>query len=145
MYVYLAPFIEKLQRLWKGVMATDGSVLEKASSSERSIYSTNPNFNLRANLMWSIQDFLAYGLLAGQVTKGYRGCSPCVNEEVQVVGEEHLPRSTHSRFAWIYMMPTYGRICGPYRGENQEASLCHKPHMCSQRTRMRHLWMLCGN
>jgi hypothetical protein len=58
-------------------MATDGSVVENASSSEGSIYSTNPNFKLRAILMWSIHDFPAYGLLAGQVTKGYKGCPPC--------------------------------------------------------------------
>ena len=76
-YVYLTPLIKELQRLWKWVMTIDGSVLEKASSCEGSIYFTNLNFNLRAILMWSIHDFPAYGLLAGQVMKGYRGCPPC--------------------------------------------------------------------
>jgi hypothetical protein len=27
--------------------------------------------------MWSIHDFLAYGLFAGCVTKGHMGCPPC--------------------------------------------------------------------
>ena len=37
----------------------------------------NRNFKLKAILMWCIHDFLAYGLVSGQVTKGYRGCTEC--------------------------------------------------------------------
>ena len=33
----------------------------------------------------------------------------------------------------------------PIPGRNQKTWLCRKPHMCSQRTRRRYLWMLCGN
>ena len=76
-HVYLAPLIEELQRLWKGVKAIDGSLLEKVHSSVESDHNTNPNFKLQAILLWSIHDFPAYGLLAGQVTKGYKGCPPC--------------------------------------------------------------------
>jgi hypothetical protein len=37
----------------------------------------NRNFRLKAILMWCIHDFPAYGLVSGQVTKGYRGCTKC--------------------------------------------------------------------
>jgi hypothetical protein len=45
-HMYLAPLIEELQRLWKGVKATNGSILEKAHASVESIHFTNPNLNL---------------------------------------------------------------------------------------------------
>ena len=75
-HVFLAPLVEE-QRLWKGVKVIDASILEKAQSNVKRIYSTNPNFNIRAIFMWSVHDFSAYGLLVGQVTNGYMGCPPC--------------------------------------------------------------------
>ena len=64
--MYLAPLIEELQQLWHGVNAVDVS-----DDSE------NHNFVLRAILMLCIHDYPAYGLVSGQVTKGYRGCVEC--------------------------------------------------------------------
>ena len=57
-HVYLTPLIEELQRLWKGVKATDGLVLEKAHSSVESNHNTNPNFKLQTILMWSIHEYV---------------------------------------------------------------------------------------
>ena len=37
-------------------------------------------FLLRAILLWTINDFPAYGLISGQQTKGYKGCRVCVIE-----------------------------------------------------------------
>jgi len=37
-------------------------------------------FSLHAILMWLVHDFLAYGLLSGQQTKGYKGCPLCGEE-----------------------------------------------------------------
>ena len=74
-HVYLAPLVEELQRLWEGVIAEDGSLLEEAHESVEDKHNTNPNYK-EAILMWSIHDFPAYGLLVGQVTKGYMGCPP---------------------------------------------------------------------
>lgn len=37
-------------------------------------------FLLRGILLWTINDFPAYGLVAGQQTKGYKGCPVCVTE-----------------------------------------------------------------
>jgi hypothetical protein len=64
--VCLAPLIEELQQLWEGIDAVDASA-----------ESVNRNFTLKVILMWCIHDFPAYGLVSGQVTKGYRGCTEC--------------------------------------------------------------------
>jgi hypothetical protein len=98
-------------------MATDGSVVENASSSEGSIYSTNPSFNLRAILMWSIYDFPAYGLLAGQVTKGYRGFPPC-GPHVSTRRSKSLGKNVylgHRRYLAIHH--SYRRLKNSFDGE----------------------------
>ncbi|KAH9781219.1 hypothetical protein KPL71_008375 [Citrus sinensis] len=74
--VYLAPLIEDLQTLWDvGVEAYDAYKKEF--------------FNLRAVLLWTINDFLAYGNLAGCTVKGYYACPYCVNE-VRLCGPVYL-------------------------------------------------------
>src|SRR3954469_7641564 len=62
--VYLQPLIEDLQLLWH-----DGVKVYDAFS--KSI------FNLRAILLWTINDFPAYGNLAGCCTKGKMACPLC--------------------------------------------------------------------
>jgi hypothetical protein len=49
----LAPLIEELQVLWRGVVVYDVAKVE-----------TQKHFTLRAILMWMIHDFPSYGLLA---------------------------------------------------------------------------------
>ena len=62
--VYLAPLIDDLKELWEvGVEAYD------AHREER--------FLLRAVLLWTINDFPAYGNLAGCTVKGYQACPIC--------------------------------------------------------------------
>jgi hypothetical protein len=61
--VYLWPLIEELQILWSGVQTFDVSSKE--------------SFNLRVMCIWSVHDFLVYGLFASCVTKGHVGCLPC--------------------------------------------------------------------
>ncbi|XP_039047286.1 uncharacterized protein LOC120187699 [Hibiscus syriacus] len=62
--VYLAPLIADLKLLWEtGVKTYD--VYKKEY------------FNLRAILLWTINDFPAYGNLLGCVTKGYYACPIC--------------------------------------------------------------------
>jgi hypothetical protein len=51
--VYLQPLVEELQQLWKGVPAYD--VLKPLSSR---------SFTLRGVLLWTIHDFLGYGIVA---------------------------------------------------------------------------------
>jgi len=62
--VYLAPLIEDLKMLWeKGVEYFDGSPEE--------------TFTLQILLLWTINDFPAYGNLSGYSVKGYLGCPIC--------------------------------------------------------------------
>ena len=62
--VYLQPLIEDLQILWDvGLEAHDAY--------------KNEYFNLRAVLLWTINDFPAYGNLAGCTVKGYYACPYC--------------------------------------------------------------------
>ncbi|OMO95192.1 Transposon, En/Spm-like protein [Corchorus capsularis] len=65
--VYLQPLIEELNHLW--VYGAD--TFDCVSSS---------NFNMRAALMWTINDFPAYGMLSGWSTAGVLGCPICMEE-----------------------------------------------------------------
>ncbi|XP_020271010.1 uncharacterized protein LOC109846198 [Asparagus officinalis] len=70
--VYLRPLIDELKELWDiGVETFDASV--------------GRNFNLRACVLWTINDFPAYGNLSGWSTKGYKACPVC-NEDVTSEG-----------------------------------------------------------
>ena len=64
---YLEPLLEELQLLW-----TQGVRIHDAAN-----YKGSPTFLLKAILMWTCHDFPAYGVVAGVVTKGYRGCPVC--------------------------------------------------------------------
>ncbi|GJZ46247.1 leucine-rich repeat protein [Tanacetum coccineum] len=64
--VYLQPLIDELNDLWGGINAYDAHRKE--------------NFTLRAALLWTINDFPAYGMLSGWSVKGYNACPICMNE-----------------------------------------------------------------
>ncbi|XP_050225269.1 uncharacterized protein LOC126674798 [Mercurialis annua] len=70
---YLQPLIQELHELWEGVDTYDAF--------------TQQMFQMRAILMWTINDFPAYAYLSGWSTKGEFAC-PCCAE------------FTHSR--WLY-------------------------------------------
>ncbi|XP_074288178.1 uncharacterized protein LOC141613344 [Silene latifolia] len=64
--VFLQPLIRELKELWEvGVFTYDVSKKE--------------NFQLRASLMWTINDFPAYGMLSGWGTAGEKACPYCGN------------------------------------------------------------------
>ncbi|CAL9020284.1 unnamed protein product [Prunus brigantina] len=62
--VYLEPLIDDLKSLWDEI---------------RGVYDAynGEYFTLRAALMWTINDFPAYGNLSGCVVKGYKACPIC--------------------------------------------------------------------
>ncbi|GJS02102.1 hypothetical protein Tco_0318610 [Tanacetum coccineum] len=62
--VFLQPFIKELTTLWKGVPTYD-------ISKER-------NFTMRAALLWTINDFSAYGMLSGWSTARKKACPYCM-------------------------------------------------------------------
>jgi hypothetical protein len=64
--VYLEPVIEELEELWKGVAGLD--ILQPPS---------RQTFVLKAMLMWTIHDFLGYGLVSSCQHQGYKACPPC--------------------------------------------------------------------
>ena len=64
--VFLALVVGDLMKLWDRVPAVNMSTPE----SERT-------FTLRGLLMWTVNDFPAYGLLSGQQVHGYKGCPLC--------------------------------------------------------------------
>ncbi|XP_031111768.1 uncharacterized protein LOC116015735 [Ipomoea triloba] len=64
--VYLQPLIDELQLLWEiGVLTYDASLKQ--------------NFMMRAALMWTINDFPAYGMLSGWQTAGKLACPYCLH------------------------------------------------------------------
>ena len=84
--IYLEPLIDELLELWNGVYTYD--------------ISTKKFFNLRAMLLWTINDFPAYGNLAGCPTKGKYGCPIC-GENSNVVWLKHSKKMSfcnHIRF-----------------------------------------------
>ena len=62
--MYLQPLVEELKELWEvGVETFD--------------VSSKKSFQVHAALLWTINDFLAYGDILGWSTKGALACSPC--------------------------------------------------------------------
>nr|XP_017228874.1 PREDICTED: uncharacterized protein LOC108204092 [Daucus carota subsp. sativus] len=68
--VYLQPMIDDVKKLWE--------------EGERNVYDayTKSYFTLRAVLMWTINDFPAYGNLSGCLNKGYMACPICGDDTV---------------------------------------------------------------
>ena len=64
--VFLAPIVRDLLKLWRGMLAID---MSKPQGHRR--------FTLRAMLIWTVNDFPAYGLLSRQQVHGYKGCPLC--------------------------------------------------------------------
>ncbi|CAL8992413.1 unnamed protein product [Prunus brigantina] len=91
--VYLEPLIDDLKSLWDGI---------------RGVYDAHNGeyFTLRAALMWTINDFPAYGNLSGCVVKGYKACPICGDDT-----------PSHSQRAAFNGKPKYGTPPEPLTGE----------------------------
>ncbi|CAL9018478.1 unnamed protein product [Prunus brigantina] len=94
MNVYLEPLIDDLKSLWDGI---------------RGVYDAHNGeyFTLRAALMWTINDFPAYGYLSGCVVKGYKACPICGDD---------TPSHRRQRAAFNGK-PEYGTPPEPLTGE----------------------------
>ena len=80
--VYLAPLINDLKLLWKvGIEAFDAYQKEF--------------FTLKAVLLWTISDFLAYGNLLGCTVKGYFAC-PIYGEETDSQRLKHGKKNSYT-------------------------------------------------
>ena len=76
--VYVAPLVEDLKRLWdEGVEVYDAHAREM--------------FTLCAMLLCTLNDFLAYGNLAGYKIKGKKPCPICIDDlHYTWVGNKHV-------------------------------------------------------
>lgn len=72
---YLEPLIDDLKDLWLNSIATYDA-------------STKQMFQLRAALLWTINDFPAYANLSGWSTKGKYACL-CCNKETSSFSLQH--------------------------------------------------------
>ncbi|KAH7862298.1 hypothetical protein Vadar_002621 [Vaccinium darrowii] len=69
--VYLRPLIDELKELWQnGVQTYDSS--------------SGQTFTMRACVLWTINDFPAYGIMSGWSTKGYLACPICNWDNISV-------------------------------------------------------------
>ncbi|KAL3360808.1 hypothetical protein AABB24_013989 [Solanum stoloniferum] len=82
--VYLQPMIEELKELWDGVETYDAH--------------TKSNFLMRVALMWTINDFPAYGNLSGWSTKGKLACPCCYKDTQSISLRNKLCYMGHRRF-----------------------------------------------
>ena len=83
--VYLRLLIDKLKMLWDTGAETYDCVLKE-------------RFNMRAALMWIVNDFPAYGYLSGWSTSGYKSCPTCNEDTTSIRLREKLSYVGHRRF-----------------------------------------------
>ncbi|GJR54204.1 uncharacterized protein Tco_1404725 [Tanacetum coccineum] len=97
--VYLQPLIKELQELWKGVWTKDAA--------------TGTHFQMKAALLWTINDFPARSSLSGWSGQGYYACPTCnvdtpsmaVKNKIAYVGHRRFLRTRHpqrSKFKEYY-------------------------------------------
>ncbi|XP_050115699.1 uncharacterized protein LOC126593651 [Malus sylvestris] len=73
--VYLRPLVDELKDLWENGVRTYDKY-------------TGQMFTMRAAVMWTINDFPAYAMVSGWMTKGYLACPIC---------KENVTSSWHAR------------------------------------------------
>ncbi|KAM3200465.1 hypothetical protein P3L10_032827 [Capsicum annuum] len=82
--VYLQPMIEELNELCNGVETCDAH--------------SQSNFIMCVALMWTINDFLAYGNLSGWSTKGKLACPCCYKDTHSISLHNKLCYMGHHHF-----------------------------------------------
>ncbi|GJZ00855.1 uncharacterized protein Tco_0518284 [Tanacetum coccineum] len=100
--ILLATLIKELQELWKGVWTKDAA--------------TNTLFQMKAAVLWTINDFPARSSLSGWSGQGYYACPTCnedtpsmaVKSKIVYVGHRRFLRTKHplrSKFKEFYGNP----------------------------------------
>ncbi|GKA01112.1 uncharacterized protein Tco_0673777 [Tanacetum coccineum] len=100
--VYLQPLIKELQELWKGVWTKDAA--------------TGTHFQMKAAVLWTINDFPARSSLSGWSGQGYHACPTCnedtpsmsVKSKIVYVGHRRFLRTLHplrKKFKEFYGSP----------------------------------------
>ena len=136
--VYLQPLLEELKILWHQGVPTD----------DASMYQGSRRFNLKAMLLWSIHDFPAYGVVAGCVTKGYRGCPVCGEHTIsrrsralrKNVYDDQYRRFLPHDHPWRRARPEFG---GRAESRDPPPKMC--PHDIIRYGRLREDWLSVGS
>ena len=83
--VYMRPLLDELKELWVNGVET------------RDAYNSTL-FNMRAAILWTINDYPDYTMMSGWSTKRYKACPTC-NEETPSVGiRSKIAYIGHRRF-----------------------------------------------
>ncbi|GJU32759.1 CACTA transposable element [Tanacetum coccineum] len=82
--VYLQPLIKELQELWKGVWTKDAA--------------TGTYFEMKAALLWTINDFPARSSLSGWSGQGYYACPTCNEDTPSMAVKNKIAYVGHRRF-----------------------------------------------
>ncbi|KAH0969450.1 hypothetical protein GBA52_028689 [Prunus armeniaca] len=104
--VYLEPSVEELRTLWDGVEGVYDVFRQQS-------------FTLRSVLLWTINDFPAYGNLSGCTTKGYYACPIC-GEKTYAERLEHgnkMAFTGHRRFLSRYH--AYRKLSEDFNGKEE--------------------------
>lgn len=104
--VYLEPLAEDLRTLWDGVEGVYDAFRQQS-------------FTLRFVLLWTINDFPAYGNLSGCTTKGYYACPNC-GEKTYAERLEHgnkMAFTGHRRFLSRYH--AYRKLSEDFNGKEE--------------------------
>lgn len=104
---YLQPLIEDLKYLWnEGVMTYDAY--------------RNENFKLKAAILWTINDFPAYGILSGRTVKGYKACPICDDHtnSIRLRNGKKICYMSHRK--WLPRNHPYRKKKKPFNGEVEE-------------------------
>ena len=83
--VYMQPLVDELKELREiGVETYDASKGE--------------NFQMRAALLWTINDFPAFGMMSSWSTKGYMACPTCNKDKCSIGLRSKICHMGHRRF-----------------------------------------------
>ncbi|XP_074351470.1 uncharacterized protein LOC141690582 [Apium graveolens] len=110
--VYLQPLIDDLKKLWE--------------EGEPNIYDaySKSYFTLKAILLWTINDFPAYGNLLGCVNKGYKSCPICGDNTVA----KYLSHSRNMCFQghrrYLPRQHPYRRQKAAFNGQQELGNAC---------------------
>lgn len=107
--IFLAPLIEDLKITWEGVEVFDAHRQEF--------------FKLRAMLLWTINDFSAYGNLSGYCVKGHKAC-PIYEEDTFSLQLKHGRKTIYlGTRRFLSMSHCYRRLRKAFNGSTEEGKV----------------------
>ncbi|XP_074346475.1 uncharacterized protein LOC141685261 [Apium graveolens] len=110
--VYLQPLIDDLKKLW-----------EEGEPNVYDAYSKS-YFTLKAILLWTINDFPAYGNLSGCVNKGYKSCPICGDDTVAKYLSHSRKMCFQGHRRYLLRQHPYRRQKAAFNGQQELGNAC---------------------